>query len=223
MKITGKMILHWSIAMALVLIVAFGSVTLTLALIPVKYGLPMGDAINFAHLSDIRYAKQSGGKQLLADIDREPYNEAIIEILEHINSAGSTNKLKQLFQEDGEETITNNNSSFNTVRSFQNYHTQFIKISFSNSNPQFGIKSKDKNLSFVSAGTQPEINETITTLWMILIPLDNIANKFSQQSWYLVRYNPMETDELNLSITLKFTTYGNYFKLAKYIEELEVL
>ena len=219
MKITGKMILHWSIAMVLVLIVGFGAVTITLAAMPVRYGHPMGETIKAEHLSEIRYTRQDGGKQILTGVSRKSFDDAVDEILEYINNAGKTNKLKQLFQASGEETITANNTPSTTVSGFQNRHTQYLEISFKKSSPQYGIKDVDNVYSFVPAS---EVTARNSTVWILFIPLDNIENKFMQHTWFIVSYDPMENNKLNLSITRKFTTYGNYYKLANYISELNV-
>ena len=222
MKITRKMIITWSVTMSAILVIACGIISLTLALMPVRYGRPMGTSINAANLFDIKYTKQSGGKQLLTDAKRPDYDEAIAEILGHLEKAGKTNKLKQLGQASGKERVTNNNNRYTTVRNFQSNHTQYLKISFRKGNPQYGIVgNNNSNYGLVSASEVA--GERNSTIWIILIPLDNIKNKFTEQTWYLVRYDPMESDETSLSITQKFTTYGNYYKLAEYISELEIL
>ena len=205
--------------MVAILIVAAGVFSLVLGVQKVSYGL---EALSFdGRLASITYKSPTSSKELLTEVNRASYNNTVNEILTLLDKAGNTNKLSQLFQSGGKEAITNNNTNYTTVRNFESSNQNYIKLSFRKSNPLFGLKGdNNSNYELVPAN---QITERNRTVWIMFISLDDIKNKFQKHNWLLVRYDPMENAESTLSITQKYTTYGNYHKLAEYVKELRVV
>ena len=204
--------------MAAILIIAVGVFSLVLGIQKVSYGLT---DLNFDGLASISYKSPTSSKELLTQVNRAGYNDTVNEILNMLDSAGKTNKLSQLFQSSGKETITRNNTNYTTVRNFESSNQNYIKLSFRKSNPIFGISGdNNSNYELVPAS---QITDRNRTIWIIFISLDDIKNKFQKHDWLLVSYDPWENTESTLSITQKYTTYGNYHKLAEYVKELRVV
>ena len=213
-KLNSKAFKIWAVSFAAVLIVGFSILAIVLSSKKVEFGLPL----ELSNIREIKYFNDDNQKLLLTNINRESYDNAIDEILNLLDKAHKTNKLKQTFgQAGGDYSVENNNSGYSTVSNFESRHKQFLRITFNTPTHEItGRTNQDYQLATINPDT--DMNYRI---WMILIPLEDIKNSFEKQTWYLVRHNPKEST--NPPITNKFTTYGNYYKLANFVANLKVL
>ena len=207
------MVIIWSISFAVFLVVTFGATSVIMVSIPRTYGA----SIDYDKVLFVKYmnANHERGKQLF-DKGDELHSGPMKDILRLLSSAGKTNTLSNLFRGSPGQKVENNNSNTVYTTTFENtYSKNALFIEFGNT--QHSVQATSRTtFKLVAANGDREV-------WGIMIPLDRINNSFQSQTWYLITSNRNQSSGDSLSISNKISTYGNYNKLWKYINDLQIM
>jgi len=218
-NITVKMVVVWAVCFVAFLVVAFGSVALGLGVSKVTYGA--NQLINKDNIFYVEYRNENHTKQLL-NIDETMHAQPIGQMLDHLRDGGKTNKLANLFRGNPTRyTVGNNNVTDSLyMSSFTHKYSQNSIIIWLVA-PQHSIEANAAKTSFsLKASTQ---DSNATQIYAICIPLDNIENRFQEQTWFLLTRNP-NTISIYGALTMAnvVTTHGNYYQLGKFVNDLYV-
>ena len=219
-KITKKMVFVWAISCTAILMVIFGTISIVLVTIPVTYGT----AIDYDKVFYVEYRNENN-RALYGKDEKQLYTTSgdlhtvpIRDLLDLLEKSGKSNRLANLFRGNPTEKVENNNTDNLYTSTFTtNFSTNALVISFTE--PQYGISPTDSRTVFKL--TDPDTSGDL--VYSIYIPLDRVSDTFCEQTWYLVTTSTSKTSGGSpQSISKKITTYGNYYKLGKYVQELLV-
>jgi len=220
-NITPRMMIIWAISFTAFLLVAFGTATITMVAIPKTYGASVdldNNVFTIRYMNEHTNANpsfQRHGRPLLA-VDDAHYG-AMQEIMRLLESGGKTNALSNLFRGNPKQVVENTNMQAGHTSTFENsFATNAIVIEFGR--PQHSVEPISRTTFRLMAAGEGERD-----IFSIMIPLDNISNRFQPQTWYLVSQNRrgMSSGSL-LDISCKISTYGNYSKLWEFVNGLNV-
>jgi len=208
-NMTRKMYIIWALSAVGLIVAIFGITSITMVAIPKTYGA----SIDLSNVRAVRYLNDntSGsfrrGKPLIAGVETF-YDDARKEIVNLLARGGKTNTLSNLFRGNPKQVVENNNTETVFTSTFEtNYSKNAIEIEFAK--PQYSIREINRTTFELLPAGQGDRD-----IYSIMIPLDNVGNRFQTQTWYLVSQNRTQTSAgSSLSISNKFTTYGNYKKL----------
>jgi len=211
-KQVKDMIKIWAIGMCVILIVGVGIFSLVLTSRRVQYGLAFNlDLVNSVEV----WSNAEAQNILFVDQDRPSVQRATAEIMHLLQRGGRTNEFVQLFRGSGEERVSFATTNNNTHQIRGNNDHLYIKINFRV--PQFGI-SGTSSADFRLVPASEVENPRTMRIWQIFIPLGNQTNTFQEQRWFInTSENPNDT------IQHMFTTWGNYYQLAAFVRDLQMV
>jgi len=83
--------------------------------------------------------------------------------------------------------------------------------------PEYDRKIDEETGDYVGPTVKQYNNSVINA---IHIPLGNVRDKFTKQTWYLsVGSHEISSNPTSMGFT--FTTYGNYYNLFKYVRNID--
>ena len=214
-----------AVSLVVVAVLTLGIFTIVLSTQTVHFGQPNGQALVLGNLKDIQaHATPTRSHQVFTDSQflstRPSYRAAAERIVYEINNAGRTNRLSQIFQYGGTEHVTVNttNTVAWNIRNNSNHH--FLRLTFMT--PQWSIRpTEGGGFAFYPADTNA--NGTVNmdserNVWQIFIILSSVGNYFAEHNWYIsTRPEPID------NIRYRFVTWANYYELANFVTELDLL
>jgi len=216
-NLTRRMMVIWAISFAAFIVIGFGAVSLTMMAIPKTYGA----SIDMNHIFTIRYMNDSTenfkhGKPLIKR--EETHNAAMKDILRLLSNGSKTNAFANVFRGNPKQVVENNTTNTVFTSTFEStYAKNALIIEFGK--PQHSIEPTSRTTYKIMKEGQGERD-----IHAIMIPLDNAGNRFQAQTWYLITQNRFTTSAgTSLSIANKISTYGNYYKLWDYINDLRIM
>jgi len=218
MKITKAMIKLWTIGMLIVIVLTLGIFSLVMGLSRVEYGFA---ALNF-NTAEIDLRISSGNEnyrqaQTWTDDygNRTHHANARTEVFRLLEEAGSTNRLFQIFQSSGTEQMTFAQPTVNSRPIVQtNASRHYIELTWHRTTPQFAIYEYERGqFRLVNSGHAGSNN-----IYRIIIPLNGVSNRFQRHEWFISTNRDLE----NQTINRRFITWGNYYALAQFVEELRL-
>ncbi|MDR0462495.1 MAG: hypothetical protein LBG88_04185 [Christensenellaceae bacterium] len=212
-NVTRRMVIIWAVSFLGFLVFGFGTVAIVMVAIPKNYGI----SINYDNVFMVEYKNEKHTKQLFLKED-SLHAEPMKDILKRLSNGGKTNALTNLFRGADSQVIETNNTNTIYTSTFENTYAQnAIIIRFQT--PQHSLESISRTEYKLASA---EANAT-RRIFEIMIPLDNVDNRFQSQTWYLITSDPNKSSSgSSMSISTKISTYGNYSKLWAYVNDLDV-
>ena len=212
-NITPRMMIIWAVSFITLLIVGFGTTAIVMVSIPKTYGMSI-------RMSDVFYIdyRNSSHQKTLFEVGDDLHSRPMNAILNRLASGGRTNQLAHLFRSRPEQIVGNNTANPVQVSTFMTiYSTNSVIIWFKT--PRYAvvpIANSNTNFRIVAANGTNDV-------YGILIPLDNVSNRFQEQTWFLITNNPNRISNIgHLDISYRVTAWGNYSRLWSYIDDLHV-
>jgi len=208
-NLTPKMLIIWAVSFVGAVVIIFGSIVTTLALVPKRYGIEL----KYDDISIIEYMNESQTKQLFAKED-EKHAQPMKEIIGRLEKGRKSNQLMNLFRGKPKQYLADSNNvsgiDFN-INFTSNYAKNGLMIYFSR--PQYHI-SAGVGTYDVLAGRGETGNNDIHAIY---IPLDKTSNRVQEQTWFLVTTNMATATSVYIPIPNKLTFMANYSHLWEYI------
>jgi hypothetical protein len=212
----------WSITMGTITILAATIMSLIMTLIPVSYATNL--RINVSSIDTIEVTNTARGynqRELSTSRHGDVQQDHINEIIRLFEAGLETNRFLQAFsgQESGSETLRNRDAHISNQGGVQRESVGlFIRINFALSGTQFVILQPDSRRQIFELEDYDTTNPRhldSTRVASIYIPLGNVTNAFTQQTLHfgmLHRGN---------NINYALDTYANFYRLAKYVREID--
>jgi len=207
---TMKLVRLWSISMAIVIISAFGILSIVLALIPLR----LADEIDRDHVLAISiYNAQHTHVVYPDETHIAEHNYVLNRVMDYLENGRRTNRFANtFFQGSTEERISA--TAPTTVDAISGrYGRHYLRLEFNPSNPQFSLSS--------ATGTDirlmPASYNTSAQVFQIIIPLGNTERGFNETRWYLSL-----SANRNINFSHHMITYANHFPLANFTRDLEM-
>ena len=211
--ITPKMIVTWVIVFTALLVVGFGTPAIIFAASPVSYAT----SINLDDVFYMEYKNENQSKQLF-NKNINNHSTPMQTIVNLLDSGSKTNKLSNLFRGNPAKTVENNTTGVNYTSTFNStYSNNSVTIWFNQ--PEYSLQNISRT-TYKLVDWQAAANNAI---YGIMIPLNQTSNHFQSQTLYVVTSNPDKNSSgSSLGISYKISTYGNYYKLWNYINDLYI-
>jgi len=228
-NITRKMVVTWAVLFVGLLVLGFGMASIVLGVQHKVYGAP----INFGNIQMIEFKNQyhPSGDWIAPRHNQANHLHTIIsrDIMTYLNRGRRTTRLSNLFRGNPEQQVLNNATGADNTFSFDsNYSGRALIIRFNQ--PQHGvwdIGGNRREFELVDLPVAADSNipvHHVRNVYEIRIPMNRTTNSFQSQTWYLVTQNPMEvTAGSSLHISHIISTYGNYHRLWRFINDLRPL
>ena len=224
MRVTKEIVRIWVIGAVAIVLCAVAITSIVLASQSVTFGLDL-NIENIAWIDVSWQAEREDGtttletRNLQTDWRAQRPSQGIVmdEIMQGLRSGGRTNQLNQLFQSGGTQTV--NRAHATTIDTIQRASDRnYIRIRFNNQNPQWGIIDGPTSGTFeiVPFGELPDNLQASRGILQIIVPLGNVSNGFTSQTWYL----STRTDTSTMNYRLD--TWGNYYSLANFVRNIEL-
>ena len=208
------MVIIWAVTFTVFLILGFGTTAIALVAIPKNYNIN----ISFDKIHYIEYTNDNTSFHPLFDTFEGGINHTtpMKGILNRIESGGKSNMLTSLFRGNPPtKTVESNNSDTTFLSTFKSAHSKGAIIIW--------FKTPEYSVENVNASSHYKLTSDTTVarnkyqIHAILIPLNKTSNKFQQQTIFLYPNNPLISS--STQINYKMNTYGNYYKLGKYVQQ----
>ena len=199
----------WLAGMGIVIVVTLSLTSLILGLTRVTYGRTIHMDEN---IRSIRYRNPSMAQsvELSRNVNNVARTEAMTEILDLLRRGGRTNRFAQIFwQSSGRENTTSLMEGVSTINAIYQ-RSRFIEISFMR--PQFSIAGTNEATFELVHDPDGNYNLRVHAIYILL---DEVENRFTRQDW---RFRTGG----GTILSHRLRTFGNYYRLANFIDELTI-
>jgi len=204
------MIIIWAVSFTAVLVIGFGITAIVLGSMTKTHGAN----VRFENIFHIEYRNMAHQMQLVPDRTDTVQPAAARRIINYLNSGGRTNRLNNLFRGSPTDRVERNN----TGTSF----TSVFDTAYSNNSLIIWFNRPDQSVRNITATTFELVPANGNNdIHGIMIPLNRVNNRFQSQTWFLITSDPNQTAAgSSMQIANIISTYGNYSRLWRFINEL---